>query len=100
MLEKIDSKKLFYISSCIAGYFLLLCINAYILKSDFILIGYFQELLTIPMLLIQLFLFIFSIKYCIKDKFRVNKYPFWTFFVLLVSILFTFGSLLITIFNN
>jgi len=100
MLEKINNKKLFYLSFCIAGYFLLLFINAYIIKSNFILIGIFQELLTIPMLIVLLFLFILSVKYSVADKFRIKKYSFWTFLILLVTILLTFGSLFLVIFNN
>ncbi|HTO16343.1 MAG TPA: hypothetical protein VLZ83_11260 [Edaphocola sp.] len=97
MYEKISNKNLFYFSLGIAGYFLLLFVNAYIIKSDFILIGVFQELLTIPMLIIQLFLLFISIKHCIKDEFRIKEYSFWAFSILLVSNLSTLGSLIITI---
>ncbi len=97
MSEIISNKNLFYFSLLTAGYFILLCVNAYIIKSDFILIGVLQELLTLPMLIIQLFLFLISIKHCIKDKFRIRQYSFWAFSILLVGNLSTLGSLIITI---
>ncbi len=97
MSEIICNKNLFYFRLLTAGYFILLCVNAYIIKSECILIGIIQELLTIPMLLIQIFLFILSIKYCIKNKFRIKEYTFWAFPILLVSNSFTLGSLIITI---
>ncbi len=99
MFKKINEKKLFYLSFCIAGYFLLLCLNTYIIKSNFILIGVFQELLTIPMLIVLLLVFILSVKYSVDDKFRMNKYSFWTFLTSIVTILLTFGSLFLVIFK-
>jgi hypothetical protein len=87
-----NSKKLFYASLVVVGYFLFLFLNAYLIKSKFVLIGVFQELITIPMLLGQLILFGFSIKYSISDKFSMKKYSTWSFIILLVSILSTWGS--------
>jgi len=100
MFKKINIKKLFYLSFCIAGYFLLLGINAFIVKSNFILIGFFQELLTIPMLIVLLIVFILSVKYSVDDKFRIKKYSFWTFLISSVTLLLTFGSLFLVIFKN
>lgn len=100
MSEIINSKTLFYISLIIAGYFVLLCINAYIIKSERVLIGIIQEMLTIPMLIIQIFSFFLSIKYCIKNKFRIKEYSFAAFSILLVSNLSTLGSLVINILVN
>jgi len=100
MQKKIITQKLFYLSLCVAGYFVLLWINAYAIKFNLALIGFFQELLTIPLLIVLLFLFILSVKYCIDDKFRIKKYSFWTFFTLLITILLSFGSLFLVIFKN
>lgn len=92
MVEKFTGKIFFFVSLCVVGYFCLLCLNAYVVKSDFILIGFVQELLTLPLILFQLVLFILSILHCMKDQFRIKRYSFWSFFVLLVSNLFVFIS--------
>ena len=80
-----SKKGFFFVSSGVAGYFCLLCLNAYVIKSDFVLIGVFQELFTIPLLLFQWVLLILSIIYCIQNKFRLKTYSFWSFLILLVS---------------
>lgn len=92
IVEKFAGKMFFFVSLCVVGYFCLLCLNAYVVKSDFILIGVFQELLTLPLIFFQLVLLVFSILHCLKDKFRIKTYSFWSFIVLLVSNLFVFTS--------
>lgn len=93
MITKIISeKKLFWISFAVVGYFCLLYLNAYFIKSDLVLIGWFQELLTIPFILFQFILLILSILYNTKDKFRVNRYSFWSFLILLINNLFVICS--------
>lgn len=95
MITKIISeKKLFWISFAVVGYFCLLYLNTYFIKSDLVFIGWVQELLTIPFILFQFILLIISILYCIKDKFRVNRYSFWSFFILSINNLFVICSLI------
>jgi hypothetical protein len=94
LLEKFSTKRLFFVSLGVAGCFCLLCLNAYIVKSDFVLIGVFQELLTLPLMLIQLALFVLSIMYCMNDKFRIKSYSLWTFLILLVSNSLFLGSII------
>lgn len=90
MITKIISeKKLFWISFAIVGYFCLLYLNAHFAKSDLVLIGWVQELLTIPFILL-----IIAIMYCIKDTFRINRYSFWSFSILLINNLFVICSLI------
>ena len=96
LLEKFTGKRLFFVSLVVVGYFCLLCLNAYFFKSNFVLIGVFQELLTLPLLLFQLALLFFSIMHCIKDKFRIITYSFWTFLILLISNSFFLGSFILT----
>jgi len=96
VFEKFPAKILFFVSLGVIGYFCLLCLNTYIIKSDFVLIGVFQELLTLPLLLVQLALFILSIIHSINDKFRFNSYSLWTFLILLVSNSIFLGSLIIS----
>lgn len=94
MIAKIISeKKLFWISFAVVGFFCLLYLNAYCVKSDLAFIGWFQELLTIPFMFFQFILLLISIGYCIKDKFRVNRYSFWSFFILLINNLFVICSI-------
>lgn len=89
----ISERKLFWVSLVIVGFFCMLYLNAYCIKSDSIIIGWFQELLTIPFMLFQFVLLVISILYCVKDKFRVNGYSFWGFFILLLNNLFVVYSL-------
>lgn len=85
ILEKFAGKNFFFVSLGVVVYFCMLCLNAYVIKSDFIYIGIFQELLTLPLILFQLVLLVLSILHCIKDKFRIKTYSFWSFFILLIS---------------
>ncbi|KAB4452134.1 hypothetical protein GAN75_21175 [Bacteroides thetaiotaomicron] len=95
MITKIISeKKLFWISFAIVGYFCLLYLNAYFAKSDLVFIGWVQELLTIPFILFQFILLIIAILYCIKETFRINRYSFGSFFILLTNNLFVICSLI------
>ena len=94
-MEKIGSKSLFYLSLCIVLYFSFLFANAYIIKSDNIIIGYIQNTITIPMLLTQLILFIISVKHCIRDKFKLREYSFWAFVILFISNIVTLGSIIL-----
>ena len=95
LLDKFTSKRLFFVSLAVAGYFCLLCLNAYVVRSDFVLIGVFQELLSLPLLLFQLALLFFSIMHCVKEKFRIKTYSLWTFLILLISNSFFLGSIII-----
>lgn len=90
--ENFAGKKFFFMSLSVTAYFCLLYLNTYIVKSNSVLIGIFQELLTLPLILFQLLLLILSILYCIKDKFRIITYSFWSFLILLISNLFIFKS--------
>lgn len=92
IFKAISEKKLFWISTAVILYFCLLYFNAYCVKSEIVLLGWFQELLTIPFLLFQFILLILSILYCIKGKFQVNSYSFWSFAILLINTLFVIWS--------
>ena len=96
LLEKFAGRKFFFVSLGVIAYFCFLLLNAYIIHSRFVLIGFIQEILTLPLLLFQLILFVFSLTYCIKDKFRIKTYSFWSFLFLLVSNSYFLGSLIIS----
>ncbi len=92
LLQKLAGKNFFFTSLLVAGYFCLLCLNTYVIKSDFILIEILQELLTLPLIVFQFVLLGLSISYCIKDKFRLRTYSFGGFLILFVSNLFVLIS--------
>ncbi len=76
MLAKIDNKQLLILSIAVSLYFAFLFLNAYGLKFDNVFIGVIQELVTIPMLLALLFLFLFSVMSSLRDKFSTKKVRF------------------------
>ena len=96
MKKLFEGKTLFFVSLGVVGYFCLVCLNTYIVKSDFVLIGVFQEMLTLPLLLFQLVLLVLSVINCIKDKFRIKTYSFYSFIILLVSNSYFLGSLIMS----
>jgi hypothetical protein len=75
-------------------YFSFLFINTYILKSENVIIGFIQELFTLPLLLGTIVLLIFSIKFSISRKFSLKSYAVWSFIILVLLITVTFGSFL------
>ena len=95
MIKKINIKFLFYTSLVLLGYFSLLYLNGYVIKSDAFAIQFVQELLTVPMLLVEFILFFLALTLWIRDKFSVKHYSFWTFLIVFISSLFTWGSFLI-----
>ncbi len=97
LLKRFAGKRFFFLSLGVVGYFCLLYLNAYVIKSDFVLIEFFQEILTLPLICVQFVLFIFSIIYCIRDRFRIKTYSFWMFFILLVNNSFVIGSFVMAI---
>ena len=92
MFNKFSGKRFFCVSLGVVGYFCFLLLNTYVIKSDFCLIGVLQELLTLPLLIFQLALLVLSVIHCIKDKYRIRTYSFWSFIMLLVSNAFCIGS--------
>ena len=93
LFDWLPPKRFFFVSLGVVGYFCLLLLNAYIIKSDFVLIGVFQELLTLPLLfIVQPGLLLFSIVNCVNEKFRLKSWSLATFLVLLISNLFFLGG--------
>jgi hypothetical protein len=100
LFEKSVGKGFFFMSLVVVGFFCFLILDWYILqfKLDSIILRhvlrFFGELSTIPLLFAQPVLLVFSIIYCIKDKFRIKTYSFWSFIISLT------GNLLIIYFMN
>lgn len=86
-------KTLFYLSMMVVCYFAILFMNAYWLKINSPVFSFLQELLTIPVLLLQgILLVITTYKTVIK---RVNSRQVKiTLFFLIVTSIVTYGSLL------
>lgn len=63
---------IFYLSLFCLVFFSMLLMNTYIIKSENTIFGALQETLTIPMLLGNLVIFIFSLKTFIRTKFNNN----------------------------
>lgn len=83
---------MFFCTLSVAGYFGLLFLNGYVIRSNFVLIGVFQELLTIPLILLQLLLLVVGAIHCVSDRFRIRTYSFWSFIILLIMNSLVFGS--------
>ncbi len=86
------NKTLFILSVTVFVYFSILLLNSYVFKWEFSLLGVFQELLTIPMLIFQVVLLIIAFKRSVKNKFAIKNLSFWSFVFMLISCLATFGS--------
>lgn len=69
-----------------------LFINTYKLKLEGSFINLFQELLTIFFTLISLVLFALSVNQCLNTKFTLTRYPFWSFLILSIINVITWGS--------
>ena len=88
-----NEKYMFLWSVISLVYFTLLFLNSYIIKSDFVLIWVFQELLTLPFLGLVIFLYVISIKSNLKYKFSPKTYAFWSMIILniiLISMILSF----------
>ena len=94
--QLISGKEIIFHISIVASLFLLfIYLNSTILKLNYILIGVFQELLTIPCILIQPVLLFLSLRRFIKIKFKVKSYTFYTLILSLMTMILTWGSLII-----
>lgn len=84
-----------YASIFTSLFFLMLYINNVHIKSNFVLIGVLQELLTIPFLLIQPVLLILAFKGLIKASYNVLSHSFLSVAILLTSMSITWASFFI-----
>lgn len=87
------SEKLILLGSILSSLFLLLMyLNATVFQSDFVLIGVFQELLTIPSVLIQPVLLFLAFKVFIREKYSVKSYSCFSILILSTSIIIILTS--------
>ncbi|WOD44103.1 hypothetical protein [Hwangdonia lutea] len=90
-----SGKTMFYTSIITSLFLLFIYLNATVFKMTFVLIGVFQELLTIPSIVAQPILLFLSLKQFIRIKFKVRSYAFYTLTVSLITTILAFGSLII-----
>jgi len=81
------NKLVFLLSILISFFFFFLFLNSYLFNLDFIIIGVFQELLTIPFMIGELLLLICSIIGFAYDKFLLKSYAFSSIILLIVNII-------------
>ena len=89
MNKIITNRNLTIINFVIVSYFILIWLfNFY--KIDFILIGVFREMLTIPFLIAQIVFLVIGIKYLIKN--RKGFFTIISVLLLAICTVITFGS--------
>ena len=95
MKQVLSDKNLFFASLAIVSFFSFLYLDAHYFKIDAVLIGVFQELLTLPLMLIQVALLVFAFMNFISNKYSFKNYSIWSVGLLLTSSMLTWGSLFI-----
>ncbi len=75
-------------------FFVFLFLNSYYFKIDFVLVGVFQELLTIPFLLLQPISAILLILKILKKKQKSSVIRYVSLAILVISIFMTYYSFL------
>ena len=94
---RISGKTIFYLSILILAYFAFLFFNSYLLGSENVVIGFFQQLLTIPLLIIQLVLLFICISRIVqKRNGSLEEYLFPAVIILLLTNLVTLLSLFLS----
>lgn len=95
-MKNLSTKRLFYLSIFIAGYFGFLYLNYHIFKIHYIIIGFIMEMITIPLGLAQVVLLVIAFQYWRREKFSIKRYSFWAFLILFLNSFWTIGSFLIS----
>lgn len=90
---KKNIKLLFHLSWVSSFYFILVALETYgVIKIDAIIFGVIRELITLPLIAIQLVLFIWTLIYLIKNPSDRKGYMLWTFLISMVnSAIFIYG---------
>ncbi len=95
MNSEFTDKNIFYTSIITSTFLLFTYLNSMVFKMNFILIGFFHELLIIPCILIQPVLLFLSIRRFIRIKFKIKSDTFCTIIISLITFSLTWGSLVI-----
>ncbi|SHG21266.1 hypothetical protein SAMN05444483_10670 [Salegentibacter echinorum] len=91
MIKILSSKRLFYLSLIILGYFGFLYLNAKVLKWNSLFLQFIVELFTILLLVGQVGLLVIAAIHWKKDKFSIKTYAFWALLILLLNSFWTIG---------
>ncbi len=83
--QKNNAKTFFYLACAATAYFGFLLLNAYVTRFEYVLLGVFQELLTIPFMILQLFLLVMTINNWRKEGFQLQGYSFLAVIILILS---------------
>ena len=90
MYKSLTDKRLILINFFIVTYFIsLYLLNLY--KIDFVLVGVFREILTIPFLIAQIVFLVLGVKFLVKRKSK-NYLAFISVIVLATCTIITVGS--------
>lgn len=85
-MMKHNIKAFFHISWICSLYFLTLALESYgFIKIDLVILGVIRELITLPLLGLQLVVFIWTLIYVIKDAENRKGYMLWTFLISLIN---------------
>lgn len=86
---KKNIKLFFHISWASSLYFILLALETYhVIKIDAILFGVVRELITLPLIALQLVIFIWTLIYIIKDAENRKGYMLLTFLISFINTAF------------
>jgi hypothetical protein len=95
MKELLDHKVVFWLSLTMLFFFTFLFLNFYVFHLSFVAISVVQEMLTIPFMLLEIFLLIVSIKTLVSNQLSRRSYTFFSVAILVVCILMTWGGFFI-----
>ena len=94
-MKLITNKNILITAIIVVVYFTILFFNAYVFKSDVVLIGVFQEMLTMPMLVLQFVVLFLAVKKMIEIKTLYNLQLLSASILIFVSTVVTLGSFFI-----
>jgi hypothetical protein len=92
MIQILNDKYLFLASLMIAIFFTFLYLNNIYFKINFVLIGLYQELLTLPTMVFQVVLLVIATMNFVSNKYSLKTYSAWSVVILLTSSILTWGS--------
>ena len=93
LIEKSAGKGFFFVSLGVVGYVCFFILDYWYIYQYYeditiikFIVGFIREISIMPMLfIIQPGLFVFSIVRCIKEKFQLKSYSFYSFFILFIG---------------
>ena len=94
-MRYISLKHLFVAASVTLLFLIVVWLNAYVIKSSIILVGVVQELLLIPVILLQVLILVFALKKAVQIKTTLKGLLLWTILLMICSITLTFSSFVV-----